>query len=164
MADDWLGFNCLKGEILMVVKRILLFYGLLALATLACGQGRVRESLQGNGNEEVVTPLVGVTQIVPPTPTLAAGLTEAQSRYPFLGELEQTDGEIRISMGVPGRGPDPYMAGRTLEECLAQGVLLGVGGNAGDVLIWRPTQHTTAGQVAAALDILEDCFEELFDP
>lgn len=94
---------------------------------------------------------------------LMAGLRERQAVYPFFGDVRGLGLMVGLEIGVPGRGPDPDLARRIQQACLERGLLLLTCGTFGNVIRWVPPLVVTEGQIAAALEIMDDAFEEIFD-
>lgn len=64
---------------------------------------------------------------------------------------------------VSPAGADPDLARRIQQACLERGLLLLTCGTFGNVIRWVPPLVVTEGQIAAALEIMDDAFEEIFD-
>ncbi len=89
-----------------------------------------------------------------------AQLCDLQQRIPAIGDVRGQGLMIGIEL-VQDRATKesaPVLAGRIREYCRQQGVLIGLGGQLGNVLRLQPPLVITQEQLARAIRILEDAF------
>jgi 4-aminobutyrate aminotransferase-like enzyme len=91
------------------------------------------------------------------------GLKDLEDRYETVGEVRGKGLMIGIEMVADGasKEPAPALAGRVMEACREQGMLIGKGGLYGNALRLSPPLTITEDDAARAIETLDAAFVEV---